>query len=317
MASFPLPAFSQQFNQFAAKQLKELLESKHLYQKISITPTELMPHYKAYGEHIQAALQRKITVTDTPTVPHVNVIDLYLPVINVKLFCSSCGSREAFRPIWFSDITEQLIAKNKEHQSANVKIFKIKFPSSFQIISLVFQCQRCEYESTTFLIKREGTDLYIEGRSPIEHLELPNFLPTDEKKWFRDAVIAYQTGKTLAALFYLRTFMEQFARRMTGISNDKKTGDEIFTAYAGTLPESLRPTMPSLRDLYDKVSEAIHAANEDKPLFETTRQKIEEHFDIRRVHKLKESKLEDGKDSMTESDSNTKKGDQPEPVAPK
>ena len=137
-----------------------------------------------------------------------------------------------------------------------------------------------------FLVKRDGTDLIIEGRSPIEHIELPAFIPKEEKHWFRDAVVAFQTGKVLAALFYLRTFVEQVARRMTGTLGDRKTGDEILSAYADTIPPNLRDTMPSLRECYDNLSAALHGAKEDSKLFEQTREMIEEHFDIRRVHKL-------------------------------
>jgi hypothetical protein len=137
-----------------------------------------------------------------------------------------------------------------------------------------------------FLIKRDALNLSVEGRSPIEHVELPAYIPKDEKKWFRDAVIAFQTGKVLAALFYMRTFVEQFARRKTNLQNDRKTGDEIMKAYSATLPENLRDTMPSLGEWYDKVSEALHGANEDSELFKAAREKIEKHFDIRRVHDL-------------------------------
>jgi hypothetical protein len=129
-------------------------------------------------------------------------------------------------------------------------------------------------------------DLVVEGRSPIEHVELPNFIPKEEKKWFRDALIAFQTGKVLAALFYLRTFIEQFGRRKTNLKDQRKTGDEIMTAYAATLPPNLRDTMPSLGEWYDKVSEALHGAKEDSELFEAARGQIEKHFDIRRVHDL-------------------------------
>jgi hypothetical protein len=135
-------------------------------------------------------------------------------------------------------------------------------------------------------VKREGTDLFLEGRSPIEHVELPKFIPKDDLKWFRDAVIAFQTGKVLAALFYLRTFIEQFARRKTNTLGDKKTGDEIMSAYADTLPKNLRDTMPSLAEWYDKLSAALHTATEDSALFDAAREKLEEHFEIRRVHKL-------------------------------
>ena len=51
----------------------------------------------------------------------------------------------------------------------------------------------------------------------MEQVILPSFIPKHEKHLFRDAVIAYQAGKFLAAVFYLRTFIEQFARRVAGI----------------------------------------------------------------------------------------------------
>jgi hypothetical protein len=137
-----------------------------------------------------------------------------------------------------------------------------------------------------FLVKRNGLDLTVEGRSPIEHIEIPNYIPNDERHWFRDGVIAFQTGKILAALFYLRTFVEQFARRKTNMKDQKKTGEEILSAYAETLPSNLRDTMPSLREWYDKLSEALHGAKEDPELFGAARERIEKHFDIRRVHDL-------------------------------
>jgi len=48
----------------------------------------------------------------------------------------------------------------------------------------------------------------------------------------------------------------------------------------------LRDTMPSLGEWYDKVSEALHGAKEDAKLFEAAKERIEKHFDIRRVHDL-------------------------------
>jgi hypothetical protein len=126
------------------------------------------------------------------------------------------------------------------------------------------------------------------GRSPIEYVELPPFIPKQEQKWFREAIITFQSGKILAGLFYLRTFVEQFARRKTGMQNVKITAEEIFNAYAATIPENIRSTMPSLRDYYDKLSDTLHSAKEDKELFESAREAIEQHFDIRRVHKLED-----------------------------
>ena len=93
----------------------------------------------------------------------------------------------------------------------------------------------------------------------------------------------------MAALFYLRTFIEQFARRQTGTMGTKKTGDEIMSSYADTIPAEHRGSMPSLREWYDKLSEALHNAREDAELFEKARAEIEHHFDIRRVFKIPDS----------------------------
>jgi hypothetical protein len=239
-----------------------------------------------YSSEIQKGLQKPLSLTDTPAFSGANHLQLWLPVKNVKLFCVKCDAREAFRPIWYSDITLELHAKHKTQQVLGTETFKILFPTDFQLFVLVFQCQRCESLPAAFIVKRVGTDLVLEGRSPIEHIELPKFIPKEELKWFRDGVIAFQTGKVLAALFYLRTFIEQFARRKTDTLGYKKTGDEIMSAYADTIPKNLRDTMPSLAEWYDKLSAAIHTATEDAVLFEAAREKIEEHFDIRRVHKL-------------------------------
>jgi hypothetical protein len=69
-------AFSQLFCALAGELLKELLETKHLYQKVSIQPTEIITKVAArvlQGQQpfivseIQKGMQEQITVTDNPT----------------------------------------------------------------------------------------------------------------------------------------------------------------------------------------------------------------------------------------------------------
>lgn len=96
---------------------------------------------------------------------------------------------------------------------------------------------------------------------------VPIYIPKPEQPLYRDAVIAIHAGKTLAALFYLRTFIEQFARRQT-LPKGRLTGDELMNAYIETLPKEHRDHMPSLGEWYGKLSEALHAAREDAELFE-------------------------------------------------
>ena len=100
-------------------------------------------------------------------------------------------------------------------------------------------------------------------------------------------------GKAMAPFHHLRQpALDQFARRQTG-KTGKVTGDEIMDAYNGLLPASLKDQMPSLREWYDKLSDAIHAAREDDRLFEEARTAIESHFDIRRVFKVPETSHSD------------------------
>jgi hypothetical protein len=276
--------------------LKTLLEDKHLYQYVSVGDSEQFKSIlqqkfiidaskETFTSILYTFLEQRLALGERQQFSS-NIPILCLIIGNVKLFCSECEQREAFRPVMFSAITKELNALAQPNNN-----LRISFRSSFQLFYIVYQCQICGGKPNIVLIKRDGFVLSIEGRFPIEHLELPKFIPKEEKKWFRDALIAFQTGKVLAALFYLRTFIEQFARRKTGKKEEKMTGDDILSAYADTLPVHLRDTMPSLRDCYDKLSAAVHGAKEDATLFETMREKVEDHFDIRRVHKLDANEL--------------------------
>jgi hypothetical protein len=252
-------------SQKLGEELRTLLEERHLYQTVKIDPKKIMSE----GLVNVAGLQAKITFThwvknDLKDAPFVvddhqsyafnsagKRASLTLIVNHVSLFCARCKRREAFAPLWFTDTIEQirLLAKTKPIKFVGV-------PFSLQHIVLAYQCQRCIGSPETFLLKRVGWSLSLEGRSPIENIELPTCLPNAETKWYRDATVAFNSGKILAGLFYLRTFIEQFGRRVTA-KDGKVTGDEIFDTYAATLPLALKDQMPSLREWYDKLSEAV------------------------------------------------------------
>src|ERR1700761_9572129 len=102
------------------------------------------------------------------------------------------------------------------------------------------------------LIRREGWRLSLHGRSPMEHVDVPRCIPKEERHLFRDAIIAGHGGKTLAGLFYLRAFIEQFARRIIG-ETGRRPGNEIVDDYGKTLSEQYRGLMPSLREWYGKL----------------------------------------------------------------
>ena len=294
----------------ASQKLRTLLESKHLYQKVDVEPSQAMQAFyqgiayqdvkKTFADWANQELPDiKFLLPDDPTTQMLELIGtiqgVAVPILQLhhpKLYCSTCDRREAFAPVWGIDFTAQTL-KTKAKGS-------VPPPVGFQLLLLVYKCQSCLGTPEGFLVRREGMTFSLQGRSPMEHVEVPTFIPKDERKFFRDALIAFNSGKTLAGIFYLRTFIEQFARRVTG-KTGRATGEEILDAYYTGLPAPQKDQMPSLRLWYDKLSESLHTAVEDASLFEAAKSAIEEHFDMRRVFKITEKVQADKQPASTSS----------------
>jgi hypothetical protein len=276
----------------ASAQLKVLLETKHLYQKVDIAPNltnvSIPPaDRKLIEQKMPDILTHRFTLAVgvlrlAERGGAVSVI-LTLSIPNVSLFCGTCNRIEVFAPIWWTDSANEML-KRSTHGSQPTSV-----PEAFQMFTLMYQCQKCWGAPEALLVRREGNTLGLHGRSPIEFVEIPSFIPKQEAKHYRDAIVAFNSGKTLAGLFYLRTLIEHFGRRVTG-KTGKVNGDEIFEAYSVTLPENLKSVLPSLREWFEKISEALHSANEDPTAFESAKSAIEKHFDMRRVHGVPEPK---------------------------
>ncbi len=214
---------------------------------------------------------------------------LTLIIDNPKLFCAPCGEREVFRPVWYQDIMNEL---RKSHRFGAAPA-ATGAKDGFQLFYFTFQCQRCLGKPEGFIVRREGWKLSLHGRSPMEFVEVPRYIPKEERAYFRDALIAVHGGKTLAGLFYLRTFMELFARRATG-ETGRRYGDELMEEYYKILPPAQRDSLPSFKEWYAKLSEPIHTGKADEALFEEAREAIDRHFDMRRLFKVSEAPPKQG-----------------------
>lgn len=284
-------------NKAIADEFKILLEQKHVYQKVEIGAPAIFSEVKAdlstaYTNEFDAKLQ-KISTEFALSSSEFSLRQplgkspmLLLNPVNVSLFCRSCDRREAHRPIWYKDATEELRAGSEPH----------KLKHGFQLFTLVYQCQRCHGAPDAMLVRREEWRLVLDGRSPIENIEVPAYIPKAERHFYRDGIVALHGGKTLAALFYLRIFIEQFARRQTKLMG-RQTGDEIMTAYSELLPAKERDFMPSLKEWYEHLSEAIHGAQEDATLFERAKQEIERHFEFRKIFEIKDANMKNAQSS--------------------
>ena len=219
---------------------------------------------------------------------------LWIVLPHPSLYCNSkgCKRRETFTPVWHTELSDSL--------TTTITPKQITLPDGFQMFTLVYQCQRCLGTPEAFLVRRDKWTFSLEGRSPMERVEVPKFIPDKEKHYYSDAIVAFNTGKVLAALFYLRTFVEQFARRVTGITG-KVTGDKILDLYYETLPTKQADEMPSLREWYDKVSAPIHSGTDDTEVFNAAKAAIDKHFEIRKVFNMSETALQSAKEvNLTE-----------------
>jgi len=274
---------------------KILLSEKHLYQcsevnsealssatlKIqSSLDVELLPQTGTTSEKFILKETKKLVETIwvpnqvTPTSYQVLAdsfpIGFDLPTINT--FCGACKARWPFNPV--AEGSYLLQGRGQD-----------------EFFYLGYQCQQCKGDPIRFLVRREGLRLRLAGRYPLEVLPTPNILPKAASKYYGNAVIAHHAGQTLAGLFLLRVFIEQFWRTVPKVKDlialqSKATGDEQGHAYQSTLPDDFKSRFPSLTDVYDKLSAAIHSADENAALFDDSCAKIVKHFDARRVYEI-------------------------------
>ncbi len=282
----------------ATQELKKLLEEKHLYQKFTIDLTEIVeklkrgltvPENQRFTPWVRIELPKEkfsIFLHQISAVPRGSTAAQTLPQLWItlphpSLYCNSksCKRKETFTPIWFTELSQAMATVVTPKQ--------VTLPDGFQMFTLVYQCQRCLGKPEAFLVRRDLWTFYLEGRSPIERVEVPKFVPEKEEHYYSDAIVAFNSGKVLAALFYLRTFVEQFARRITG-KTGRATGEEILDAYYETLPVNRKSDMPSLREWYEKLSVPLHAGKDDAEVFTNAKEAIDKHFDIRRVFRMDE-----------------------------
>jgi hypothetical protein len=276
--SFPL------VTQVISDALVILLETKHLYQKVNIdlesalakVRVQVMSPYDSYFKPGTYGYRNSnFQIGERARGASFNSPGILLQ--NLKIFCVICDTAEAFTPLWHKELSSEIVATKPSNPT-----LELHLKNDFQIFALAYQCQICKSEPVTFLVRRHGWSFILDGRSPMEQVEVPKEIPKGETVYFRDGIIAYQSGKPLAGVLYLRVFLEAFARRQTGRTT-RATGDELMDAYAQLIPPEKRSLMPSLKEWYGKLSEVIHAGREDADVFKQASEAIHRHFEFRRL----------------------------------
>ncbi len=265
--------------------LKTLLEQKHLYQSVELnyeadeavsallarqTPpvafanTVVSPPLEAEWLFVAPREPARPPAISAPLVP--DRVHILIP--DIKTFCTPCGRVEPF------------------NVHAVHPLDRRQTPSGLlvQSFALQYQCQSCKGAPEAFLIRRSNAKLQLCGRAPIEHVATPPFIPKDVRQYWSGAVVAFQSGQTLAGIFLLRTLIEQYLR---GAATDKAAPvDRLLEAYLATLPLEFRDRFPSLSAIYERLSASIHAADASEGVYKEALLGLSRHFDARRVYDL-------------------------------
>jgi hypothetical protein len=305
--------------EFAIQQgLKELLENKHLYQSVTIEFNEVRLRL---SEVEQEEIQGRLIIGN----PHRLITDD--DIKNVKASTRQLLAKRMSKwtnGIWV--LIDEKSANNFTSEKERMDGCRFAIPSiktyctqcksgpwphnparesgelgySFEYIEklkhiqtflLPYQCQNCKADPLAFLVKRDGLKLTLVGRSQFPEVLVPDFIPENQRKFYRNSVIASQTNFTLAAVLYLRTLIEQHFYQVVPkceieAIKGNPTGDELADLYATTLPKSFPGSFPSLKKAYNDLSEVLHRGNEDDDAskkFLSIKNDVEKHFDALRV----------------------------------
>ncbi len=259
--------------------LRQLLETKHLYQSVAAPiiyqGTGKKTDEYRFEAHV-ASLEAGPWYVEDPSGTGRSVALRALamesdPAVvvrppDVKLFCrtGTCGRVEPFNLVTAEDVL------SRESRTSG----------AVQIFALAYRCQSCKGTPEVLLVRREGQRLTLSGRSPIEHVEVPAVIPKEVKRFYGGAIVAHQSGQTLAGNFMLRTLIEQWARQSTALTGFV---DTVLEAYVGSLPPDFRSRFPVLRETYSELSVDLHSATGAEAAFDKARAEIVRHFEARRL----------------------------------
>jgi hypothetical protein len=286
--------------------LKQLLEEKHLYQSIEIHIVDASAILDELKIQLGSDISRKYAYLLSkdfqlvhresfiigwklyrpsdprrlggmfmPTENAAIIPDMELHPGTLKLFCTHCDRIEPYN--YYDGV--ELSCANEGLRNFDEEIVD-------QTFALSYQCQSCKGIPEVFLIRRQGMKITLTGRSPIEHIEIPKYIPPKFAKYISDAILAKNCGQLLPGVFMLRTFIEQYIRSKSKTPKSDNI-EGIFTEYGTALPEDFKQRFPSLKSIYDRLSVAIHDAIESEDIFTQSLEEIYRHFDAIRLYSKK------------------------------
>lgn len=284
----PGPAIEKYYKECSQKifeTLKELFEKKHLYQSLNVETNKIFSdilenvevrfqsHFLEFVKNRIKPLWYSHDNAEYKPFSPTETISFHTP--DIKNFCSTCDRIEPYTSISSYDFLD--------HQRSS-EYYQIDAKKPSQLFAFSFQCQSCKGIPEVFLIRREGKKLTLCGRSPIEFVDVPKTIPKEIRCYYSGAIVAHQSGQTLAGNFLLRTMLEQWA--ILYVKTPGLKADGTIDKYMELLPGDFKARFPSFKLLYSDLSLDIHTAKGDSELFEKSVTQINKHFDALRLYEI-------------------------------
>lgn len=163
----------QQFSREVTRAVRELLETKHLYQRVKVSLEKIeganntAPEFRAIAELMWEPLGERATWEPREAA---DITELCFRVPHVKLYCGTCQSIEAFNPVGEGVPL---------HGSAwRIRAEELTDRGMVQTFAFPFLCQSCKGVPEVLLVRREAFQLILSGRSPIETVPVPADIPS-------------------------------------------------------------------------------------------------------------------------------------------
>ncbi len=272
--------------QLIERAFQELINTKHLYQSIEIDfrPTVIRKATEersrraqlaaagggSAGPNTETIVNSLLTELDAKNWLFVTAWDesadyegsIPFSLLPVKTLCSVCDDVTSFNPWASASVSAATMSPGVGHK---------------QVFCLPLQCQGCRSSFIGFMVARNDRKIQLVGRSEFEHVQVPPCIPKDQKDFYSQAVIAFNCGQFLPALFVLRTLIEQHMRAATGLTDLR--GDELCDAYNKTLENDFKARFPSFKEIYGNLSDAMHRADPNESLFKSELERVVLHFE--------------------------------------
>jgi hypothetical protein len=255
---------------------RKLFEERHLYQSVIYEPEALSVIDDCESEKESVEEEKRVIrywidsaswyIHDQSQPTRYSGIEgnsIIVKLTHSMLYCRKCMRKEAH------NVSKgEVMYDSGDHMRSEVK-------TKTQVFVVTLLCQSCREEVSALLVRRDGGKLTLSGRSPMEYIQVPDYIPKKIKQYYSDAVLAFQSGQMLPAIFMLRTLIEQWVYYK---AKRQSTVDVALDGYMSYLPGDFKQRFPSLREQYATLSDSMHKAYGESEIFLTTLAEIDKHF---------------------------------------